>query len=46
LGLALGVQGTPTIFLDDGRRLGGYVPSARLLAILQLKPALSKSDAR
>jgi thiol:disulfide interchange protein DsbC len=46
LGLALGVQGTPTIFLDDARRLGGYVPSARLLAILQLKPALSKSDVR
>lgn len=46
LGLALGVQGTPTIFLDDGRRLGGYVPSGRLLAILNLKPTVSKSDAR
>ena len=46
LGLAMGVQGTPTIFLDDGRRLGGYVPSDRLLAILKLKPTLSKSDAR
>jgi len=46
LGLALGVQGTPTIFLDDGRRLGGYLPSARLLAILNLKPKLSKSDVR
>jgi thiol:disulfide interchange protein DsbC len=45
LGLKLGVSGTPTIFLDDGRRLDGFVPSARLLAILNLKPALSKSDA-
>lgn len=45
LGLKLGVSGTPTIFLDDGRRVDGYVPSARLLAILNLKPALSKSDA-
>lgn len=45
LGLKLGVSGTPTIFLDDGRRLDGYVPSARLLAILNLKPMPSKSDA-
>lgn len=46
LGLKLGVSGTPTIFLDDGRRLGGYVPSAQLLAILKLKPSLNTSDAR
>lgn len=46
LGLKLGVKGTPTIFLDDGTRLGGYVPSAQLLAILKLKPPLSTSDAR
>lgn len=37
LGRKLGVTGTPTIFLDDGRRLGGYVPSGKLLAILKLK---------
>jgi len=46
LGVALGVQGTPTIFLDDGRRIGGYLPSERLLAIVNARPALSKSDVR
>jgi thiol:disulfide interchange protein DsbC len=45
LGLKLGVSGTPTIFLEDGRRVDGYIPSARLLAILNLKPAPSKSNA-
>ena len=39
LGLKLGVNGTPTIFLDDGRRVGGYVPTQKLLAILNLKPS-------
>lgn len=46
LGLRLRVNGTPTIFLDNGKMLGGYVPSARLLTILDLKPALKTSDAR
>lgn len=46
LGLQLRVNGTPTIFLDNGKVLGGYVPSARLLAILDLKPTLKTSDAR
>ncbi|HEX7043381.1 MAG TPA: DsbC family protein [Burkholderiales bacterium] len=45
LGLELQVNGTPTIFLDDGKALGGYVPSDRLLAILDLKP-LKTSDVR
>ena len=30
LGQRLRIQGTPTIFLADGRRLGGYVPAAQL----------------
>ena len=34
LGIRLGVNGTPTLFLDDGTRIGGYVPAPRLLAIL------------
>ena len=34
LGEQLHVSGTPTIFTDDGRKIGGYVPAARLLAIL------------
>ncbi len=32
---ALGVDGTPTIFTETGRRLPGYVPAKRLLMILQ-----------
>jgi len=34
LGQQIDVNGTPTILLDDGRRIGGYVPAAKLLAIL------------
>lgn len=34
LGIRLGVNGTPTLILDDGTRIGGYVPASRLLAIL------------
>lgn len=37
LGEKLGVNGTPTIFLEDGRRIGGYMPAANLLAVLGLK---------
>lgn len=37
LGQRLGVDGTPTIFLDDGKKLPGYVPAARLLVMLGLK---------
>lgn len=36
LGERLGVSGTPTIFLDDGRRIAGYVPPERLSAMLGL----------
>ncbi len=34
LGQKLGVQGTPAIFLDDGRLLPGYMPAARISAAL------------
>ena len=34
LGERLHVSGTPTIFTDDGLKIGGYVPAERLLAIL------------
>lgn len=30
LGQSLKINGTPTLFLADGRRLGGYVPAAEL----------------
>lgn len=34
LGQQLRIQGTPTIFLSDGQRLGGYVPAAQLEAAM------------
>jgi thiol:disulfide interchange protein DsbC len=37
LGQSLGVGGTPTIFLDDGRKIGGYAPAAQLLAAMGIK---------
>lgn len=46
LGQRLQVAGTPTIYLDDGKTLGGYLPSARMLDILKLGPSLKTSDAR
>lgn len=46
LGLQLNVSGTPTIFLDDGQVVGGYVPTERMLAILNLTPPLKTSNAR
>jgi thiol:disulfide interchange protein DsbC len=36
-GHKLGVSGTPTIFLDNGKRLGGYMPAGNMLAVLGLK---------
>lgn len=37
LGQKLGVNGTPAIFLDDGRLLPGYMPAARIATTLGLK---------
>jgi thiol:disulfide interchange protein DsbC len=34
LGERIGVSGTPTMYLDDGRKIGGYVPVAKLLPII------------
>lgn len=36
LGQRLGITGTPTLILDDGTRIGGYVPAPRLLTMLGL----------
>lgn len=36
LGQKLGVQGTPAIFLDDGRLLPGYMPAARIAEALKI----------
>ncbi|MDH3689018.1 MAG: DsbC family protein [Gammaproteobacteria bacterium] len=37
LGQEIGIRGTPTIILDDGRTLPGYVPAAKLIAQLGLE---------
>ncbi|MFP5383642.1 MAG: DsbC family protein [Gammaproteobacteria bacterium] len=36
-GVALGVRGTPAVFLVDGEQVGGYVPAAQLLSKLGLR---------
>lgn len=41
LGLELGVQGTPTIVLPDGRMVPGYVPAERLAKMLGLETGKS-----
>ena len=38
LGEKLGVRGTPTIYLQDGSQVGGYVPAAKLLPMLGIAP--------
>ena len=39
LGQSLGVRGTPSIFLGDGQMVPGYVPPAKLAAMLEAKQA-------
>ena len=39
LGQRMGVQGTPAVFLSDGRQVGGYLPAAQLAAVMGIKPA-------
>ncbi len=34
----LGVSGTPTIFLDNGRRIGGYLPARQMLVYIGITP--------
>ena len=34
-GQALGISGTPTLILDNGRQVGGYVPYRRLMQMLE-----------
>ncbi len=34
LGERLGINGTPTIFLENGKKIPGYVPAAQLAAII------------
>ncbi len=37
LGKDLGIEGTPTIFVDDGQVMPGYLPAANLLETLGIK---------
>lgn len=37
LGKDLGIEGTPTIYIDDGQVLPGYVPAANLLEAMGIK---------
>lgn len=46
LGQQVGVNGTPTIYIDDGKQIGGYVPASKMLAILQLSPQPQSKNAR
>ena len=46
LGREVGVEGTPTIVMDDGRVLPGYAPAAELLTALGLQDAKKAESAR
>lgn len=35
LGVQIGIKGTPTIILEDGNQLGGYIPYAKLAEVAQ-----------
>jgi thiol:disulfide interchange protein DsbC len=44
LGQAVGVNGTPALFLEDGEMLPGYVPAGRLATLLRAKSAQAKVE--
>ena len=46
LGERLDVNGTPTMFLDDGKILPGYIPAPRLLSMLGIKGESSGAAVR
>lgn len=46
LGQRLGIEGTPTIVLDDGRSLGGYLPVAQIVGMLEGMPTGAVRAAR
>lgn len=43
LGAEIGVEGTPTLVLDDGRIVPGYLPAPELLAAMGIKDAKASS---
>ena len=44
LGERLGVSGTPTIYLENGRKIPGYVPPAQLLALIGAQNGAARAD--
>ncbi len=44
LGERLGISGTPTIYLENGRKIPGYVPPAQLLALIAGKNVRARAD--
>lgn len=45
LGERLGISGTPTIFLENGKKIPSYVPPVRLLALIEKYGAAPRADA-
>lgn len=37
LGMQLNIEGTPAVYLESGRQVGGYVPAAKLLAAMGIQ---------
>ncbi len=46
LGERIGISGTPTTYLDNGKKLTGYVPSKQLLAILGITGTAPTANVR
>ena len=44
LGERLGISGTPTIYLENGRKIPGYVPPAQLLALIGGKNSTPRAE--
>jgi thiol:disulfide interchange protein DsbC len=42
LGERLGISGTPTIFLENGKKIPGYVPASQLIAIVREQGGIAK----
>lgn len=40
LGERIGISGTPTIFLENGKKIPGYIPAAQLTSVIQQQAVL------
>lgn len=43
LGERLGISGTPTIFLENGKKIPGYVPAAQLITLVREQGGIAKA---